>query len=140
MKKKVVGSAQKLRVGRGALNTANFFFWPYLDQFRHQNLQIIKLVSRVWPHWPSRPHRPCITLVFYSIGSIFVCAWFNFTRFRLSIGMHMEKKVFVCMPKHCVCHWKVIMSILFVMNYIEFRSNIHINSIENWKKMKIALY
>ena len=26
IKKKVVGSAQKIRVGRGALNTANFFF------------------------------------------------------------------------------------------------------------------
>ena len=29
IEKKVVGSAQKLRVGRGALNTAFFFFWPY---------------------------------------------------------------------------------------------------------------
>ena len=28
IEKKVVGSAQKLRVGRGAQNTAIFFFWP----------------------------------------------------------------------------------------------------------------
>ena len=30
IEKKVVGSAQKFRVGRGAPNTANFF-WPYLE-------------------------------------------------------------------------------------------------------------
>ena len=41
MKKKVVGSAQKLRVGRGALNTAIFFFWPKHHELMEQDIHQI---------------------------------------------------------------------------------------------------
>ena len=34
LKKKVVGSAQKLRVGRGALNTAIFFFFGLIKRMK----------------------------------------------------------------------------------------------------------